>query len=166
MLNPSELYPLESGYFFYTSDNRYFSIYFTYYTIEFQENEEIRSEEYLMIGIEQIPEVPEIYRVEELDRGDNRPAEEIDTALTTAIRNFFAANPEEILIYLLSTERGKQAARKRRFNRIVEKLDEDITCFNYEFDSEYPDTGFLVLTNNPKTDQIEAMFDEYVRQFF
>ena len=165
MLSPSELYPLESGYFFYTSDNRFFNIYFTYYTIEFQENEEIRSEEYLMIGIEQIPAVPEIYREEDLPGGDTKPAEEIDTALITAIRKFFAANPEEILIYLLSTERGKQAARKRRFTRIVEKLDENITWFNYEFDIEYPDTGFLVLTSNLKTDAIKAIFDEYVRQF-
>jgi hypothetical protein len=165
LLNPSELYPVESGYFFYSSDNRYFNIYFTYYDIEYQENEKIRSEEYLMIGVEQIPKVPEIYNNEELAGGDTKPTEEIDIALTTAIKNFFATNPEEILIYLLSTERGKQAARKRRFTRIVDKLGEDITCFNYEFDSEYPDTGFLVLTNNPETDAIEAIFDEYVRQF-
>lgn len=118
-----------------------------------------------MIGVEQIPKVPEIYSNEELAGGDTKPTEEIDIALTTAIKNFFATNPEEILIYLLSTERGKQAARKRRFTRIVDKLGEDITCFNYEFDSEYPDTGFLVLTNNPETDAIEAIFDEYVRQF-
>lgn len=118
-----------------------------------------------MIGVEQIPELPETYSDEELVRDDTKPAEEIDTALTTAIRSFFATNPHEILIYLLSTDRGKQAARKRRFTRIIDKLGDDITCFNYEFDSEYPDTGFLVLTNNPETDNIEAMFDEYVRQF-
>jgi hypothetical protein len=100
-----------------------------------------------------------------LFKGNSNPTEEIDTALLTAIRNFFESNPHEVLIYLLSTEKGKQAARKRRFTRIIENLVEDITCFNYEFDSAYPDTGFLVLTDNPETSKIEAMFDEYVRQF-
>ena len=118
-----------------------------------------------MIGVEQIPELPEFYADEELLRSDTKPTEEIDIALTAAIRKFFDANPKEILIYLLSTERGKQAARKRRFTRIVDKLGDEITCFNYEFDSEYPDTGFLILTNNPETAAIEAIFDEYVRQF-
>ena len=165
MLSPSDLFPLESGYFFYTSDDRYFNIYFTYYTIEYQVNEELKSEEYLMIGVEQIPNLPKAYSHEELSKNDTKPTEEIDTALTTAIKNFFAKNPHEVLIYLLSTESGKQAARKRRFTRIVDKLGDDIICFNYEFDGEYPDTGFLVLTDNPDTDNLEAIFDEYVRQF-
>ncbi len=117
-----------------------------------------------MIGVEQIPKVPEIYKNEELTKGDTKTTEEIDTALIIAIKKFFAANPKEILIYLFSTAHGKQAARKRRFTRIVEKLGEDITCFNYEFDSIYPDTGFLVLTNNTETDAIKAIFDEYIRQ--
>lgn len=118
-----------------------------------------------MIGLAPIPSIPEPYTREGLQFSDAKPSDEIDTALTTAIRKFFDNSPDEILIYLLSTQEGKQAARKKRFKSIVENLGEEITCFNYEFDTGFPDTGFLVLTNNPDSDAVQSMFDEFVEQF-
>lgn len=165
MLSPSKLYPHESGYSFYTSDKRYFNIYFTIYTIQLEEKGELRSEDKIMIGLSPIPFVPEPYTTEELYFSDGRPGEEINAAIVTAIKKFFANNQKEILLYLLSTKKGQQAARKKRFKDIVDQLGEEITYYNYEFDNGYPDNGFLVLTNNPSIEAIKALFDRYVKQF-
>ncbi|MGE6901381.1 hypothetical protein [Pedobacter suwonensis] len=165
MLSPSELYSYESGYFFYTSDKRYFNIYFSVYTIELEENGALRSEDKIMIGLSPIPGVPQPYTEEELGFSNGKPRDEINTAMVTAIKKFFNSSPKEILLYLLSTQKGQQAARKKRFASIVDQLGEEITCYNYEFDNGFPDNGFLVLTNNPDSEAIKALFDEYVKQF-
>lgn len=130
-----------------------------------EENEILQSEEKIMIGLAPIPRVPEPYSNEELDFTGRKPAHEINIALVTAIKKFFENNPEEILLYLLSSHKGQQAARKKRFKSIVEELGEEIICFNYELDNGFPDNGFLVLTRNPNREVIKAFFDEYVKQF-
>lgn len=165
MLSPSNLYESESGYFFYTSDNRYFNIYFTPYTFEFNQEGELRSEEYLMIGLENIPELPLEYADEELSFANGNPAEEINDALISAIQRFFEVNPDQVLIYILSTQKGQHKARKRRFKKIVANLGNEISCINYELD-EFPDMGFLILTNNPNTEEIDGVFREYINQFY
>lgn len=164
MLSPSNLYPTDCGYFFYTNDGRYFSIYFTPYFLEWEDEDgHVQSEEYTMIGIEPVPNVPEEYAAEELGFTDERSSTQIDTALSEAINNFFDANSNEILIYFLSTKKNQHRVRRRRFEKVVAQLGEEITCVNYELD-EFPDTGFLILTDHRDKDDITAFFNEYIEQ--
>ena len=167
MLSPSNLYSYASGYFFYTSDYRYFSIYFTTYTAELEENGTVISRDFIMIGFNLLKIVPSEFENEDLTITHDKPSEEIDNALESAIQNYFAAAKNEPLLYLLSTGNAQHKARTRRFGKVADKLQKDITIVNYEFDDEsIPDTGFMILSKNPHIDNLNKFFNKYVRQFY